>query len=160
MASIHYLTAIFYQKVYPGISVWDQILANPRSLLDVIYWLVGIQECLECCNILLPSYTKPLMWWWSYEWPQLIIWQPFFTIKRVPRNLSEIKFLANPRLLLDVIYWLVGIWECLECCNILLPSYTKPLMWWWSYDWPQHNTIQPLFTIRRAQESVWDQIFG
>ena len=57
-----------------------------------------------------------------------------------PRNPSEIKFLANLRSLLDVIEWLVGIQECLECHNILLTSYTKPLMWWYSYEWPQPIT--------------------
>ena len=50
------------------------------------------------------------------------------------RNLSEINFLANSRSLLDVIEWLVGIQECLECHLILLPPCNKPLMWLWSYD--------------------------
>ena len=161
MASTHYLTAIFYKKVRPGICLRSNFwLHNPRSLLDIIEWLVGIQECLECHNILLPSYTKPLMWWWGYEWPQLITWQPFLQ-EGAPRNPSEIKFVANPRSLLDVIEWLVGIQECLECHNILLPSYTKPLMWWWGYEWPQLITCQPFFTRRCVQESLlWDQICG
>ena len=143
-------------------SVWEiNFLANPRSLLDVIEWLVGIQGRIEYCNILLSSYTKPLKWWWSHERPQPITWQPFFTTRCAQESVWEINFLlANPRSLLDVIEWLVGIKECLECCNILLPSYTKPLMWWWSYEWPQLITWQPLFTRRCAQEYVWDQISG
>ena len=47
------------------------------------------------------------------------------------KNLDLSKFLAKPRAMpmLNVIYQLVGIWECLECCNIILPpSYNKPLM--------------------------------
>ena len=42
------------------------------------------------------------MWWWTYEWPQLITIQPFLQ-KAANKNLCEIKFQANPRLLLDVI---------------------------------------------------------
>ena len=111
-------------------SVWDQFSGyhNPRSLLVVIEWLVGIQVCLECNNIL---FCHHMPRWWSYEWPQLNTWQPFFTRRCVPRNLSsEINFQANPRSLLDVIEWLVGIQVCLECNNILWTSYAKPLMWW------------------------------
>ena len=146
MASTHYFTAIFYKKVCPGICLRFKFLANPRSLLDTIQWLVGTQECLECYNILLTSYTKPLMWWWSYEWPQLITWQPFYEKNICPSRWSNFCLtLANPRSLLGVIYWLVGIVECLGCCNILLPSYTKPLMWWWSYEWPQLITWQPFY---------------
>ena len=88
------------------------------------------------------------------------IFDSHFLQEGAPRNLSEIAILANPRSLLDVIEWLVGIKECLECCNILLPSYTKPLMWWWSYEWPQHLTWEPFFTRSCAQESVWDQNSG
>ena len=130
----------FLQEVAPRNLSEIKFRANPKSLLDIIYWLVGIQECLECHNILLPSYTKPLMWWWSYEWPHLITWEP----NRMPRKLSEIKFLLNPRSMLDAIEWLVGIWECLECCNILLPTYNKPLMCCWTYEWPQLNIWQPI----------------
>ena len=158
VASSHDLTAPFFTRRCAQII---KFLANPRSLLDIIHWLVCIQECLECCNILLPSYIKPLMWWWSYEWPLIITWQPFLTRRCAQENhSSEIKFLANPRSLLDVIEWLAGIQECLECCNILLPSYTKPLMWWWSHEWPQLITWQPFFTRRCAQISVWGEIFG
>ena len=144
----------FLQKGAPRNLSEIKFMANPRSLLDVMEWLVGIQECLECHNILLPSYTKPLMWWYSYEWPQPITWQPFFTRRCAQESVCGIKFLANPRSLLDIIEWLVGIQECLECCNILLPSYTKPLMWWWSYEWPQPTTWKPYFTRSCDQESV------
>ena len=160
MASTPHLRAIFTRSCAQE-SVWEMnFLANPRSLLYIIEWLVGIQECLECCNILLPSYTKPLMWWLSYEWLQLITWHSFFTRSCAKKSVWDELFLANPRSLLDVIEWLVGIQECLECCNILLPPYTKPLMWWYSYEWPQVITLLPIFTRRCAQESVWDQISG
>ena len=66
---------------------------------------------------------------WSYEWHQLITWQPFFTRRCAQESVSVWDiFLANPRSLLDVIEWLVGIQECLECHLILLPSYSMPLM--------------------------------
>ena len=154
------LDSHFLQEGAPRNLPEIKFLANPRSLLDVIEWLVGIQECLECHNILLPSYTKPLMWWWSYEWTKPITWQPFLTRRCAQESVSEIKFWANPRSLLDVIEWLVGIQECLECHIILLPSYTKPLMWWWGYEWPQLITWQPFFTRRCAQECVWEDISG
>ena len=135
-----------------------KFLANPRSLLDIIEWLVGIQECLECCNILLPSYDKPMMWWWSNESPQPITTQPFLSRKRTEKSYFQMKFLANPRSLLVIIEWLVGIQECLECCNILLTSCTKPLMWWWSNERPQLTTTLPFLSRKRTEESYFFQM--
>ena len=161
MVSTHYMTAVFYKKARLENLPEIKILANPWSLIDVIYWLVGIEECLECCNILLPSYMKPLMWWCGpMNGLNSLQYSHFLQEAAANKNLCEIKFQANPRLLIDVMYWLVCIQECLECCNILLPSYMKPLMWWWTYEWPQLITIQPFFTKGCEQESVWDQISG
>ena len=154
----------FLQEGAPRNPSEIKFLANPRSLLDVIEWLVGIQECLECHDILLPSYTKPLMWWYSYEWPQPIYSQPFFTRRCAQESVRD-QIFANPRSLLDVIEWLVGIQECLECHNILLPSWI-PSLWCGGTamnglnPWPQPIYSQPFFTRRCAQESVRDQIFG
>ena len=53
-----------------------------------IFWYKKIKMRLECCNILLPSYTKPLMWWWSYmngTNPPLL--DSHFLQEGVPRNL-------------------------------------------------------------------------
>ena len=102
----------------------------------------------DCCSRMVGSMAKV----WQ------LTWQPFFTRRCAQESVWDQIFGYNPRSLLDVIEWLVGIQECLECHNILLPSYTKPLMWWWSYEWPQLITWQPFFTRRCAQFSVWDQM--
>ena len=113
-----------------------KFLAKPRSLLDVMHWLVGIQECLECCSILLPSCSKPLMWWWSYEWPQLITWQPFFTRRcaqisvwdqmnlsrngniYASRNRYKRRSYDSPTYLPTYLFWCVG--GAMNCVTISL----------------------------------------
>ena len=147
----------FLQEAAPRNLSEMNFLANPRSLLDVIEWLVGIQECFW--SVIISFYHHiPSLWCGGEAMNGLnSLLDSHFLQEGVPRNVSEIKILANPRSLLDVIEWLAGIQECLECCNILLPSYTKPLMWWWSYEWPQLITWHTFFTRSCAQESVWDQ---
>ena len=154
MASTHYLTASFLQEGAPRFLFEINFLAKPMSLLDVMHWLVGIQECLECCNIRLPSYIKPLMWWGSNEWPHLMTWQTYFTRRCAQRSSNFSLTLANPRSLLDIIHWLVCIQECLGCCNILLASYVKPLMWWGSNEWPHLMTWQPFFTRKKVRPEI------
>ena len=85
-------------------------LANPRSLLDVIYidWLV-----FESAWSVVISFYHPVSSPWHgggamnglSTLPCI-----HFLLEGMHKNLTLlIKFLANPRSMLDVIYWLVGI---------------------------------------------------
>ena len=68
------------------------------------------------------------------------VWNSKFHINLPSVPTKQFKFLANPGSLPGMMHQLVRIWECLGCCDILSPSYTKPLMCWYTYERPQLNT--------------------
>ena len=80
------LAAIVFEKMDQE-SGWGQNILPMIWVLRVkTTWMVGIWQCLEGCNILLLSYTKPLIWWWCYDWPPLMFWQ-LFMIRRCAQKI-------------------------------------------------------------------------